>query len=173
MAKIIKSGEIKDRHKEIAAILVEGKDPSIFDDWGEPAARIWVRAGFQCEYCGKDFFDSPSTYKEGQLDHVLPQSQYTFLAKSKSPSVYALACQYCNLLKRDVDVGSKADAEILFGSKEGPENKDGIESEESENRRTVLVQRAKEYLASRRSTKQLKFEKYRSYVRSLFAGNVK
>ena len=65
--------------------------------WSKEGARILIRAGYKCEYCGLDFFASPSNYRLWQLDHIVPVKHY-------GPDVfdnYAASCYPCNSIYKN------------------------------------------------------------------------
>ena len=95
------------------------------------SARIWIRAGFKCEYCDQPFTDSFIAYRSYEYDHLLPRSRYSGnpLIDIKSRDLwsskifteeelrnYALSCAHCNSLKSDFD--PNAEASVYPG--EGP-----------------------------------------------------
>ena len=63
---------------------------------GKPYAEEWAtvceRAGYRCEYCGKDMLVSVDDYRSMQNDHIIPQR-----ANGKDHiDNYALSCSVCN-----------------------------------------------------------------------------
>jgi len=70
----------------VKALVATGK-------WSHETAELGVAAGFKCEYCGKDFLDSPDTYKLWQVDHIIPRrADGEDKAENK-----AIACRQCNM----------------------------------------------------------------------------
>ena len=73
--------------------------------WSAEQARIGIRAGFRCEYCGRDLLESVNSYYSWQRDHIVPKSA----AGSGGLANRALACRTCNFnLKRRWDPRSAA-----------------------------------------------------------------
>ena len=65
--------------------------------WNLETARLGARAGFRCEYCGKDLLASVDAYDSWQVDHIVPSSK-------KGDDHFdnlALACKTCNFMKRN------------------------------------------------------------------------
>jgi len=59
----------------------------------------WIRAGFKCEYCGRDLLASFDDYDSWQMDHIYPQSKQQVEGGLKGLNI-ALACKTCNFRKR-------------------------------------------------------------------------
>jgi hypothetical protein len=63
--------------------------------WDPVTLEVWRRAGYKCEYCGKNFIESPDDYYFGaHVDHIVPSAGDDSLN-------LALACRACNFIKRD------------------------------------------------------------------------
>jgi len=89
------------------------------DEWG-----VYVRDRCTCVYCG---FQGHAllTWRQLCLDHVIPTS----VGGSDEPMNKAVACNYCNLMKRDYDPS--------FGQFKTPPNNDV---------RRKLIEQAKTYI---------------------------
>ena len=64
--------------------------------WSLETLRIWRRAGYRCEYCGKDMRShSDLFYRYSHLDHINPKR----VDRDHFDNL-ALACAACNYIKR-------------------------------------------------------------------------
>ena len=70
-------------------------------NWYPSTADVAVRAGFRCEYCGRDFLASVDDYESFQIDHVVPKSKCPRDSVNELDNL-ALACKPCNFFKRAV-----------------------------------------------------------------------
>jgi len=43
--------------------------------WSAKSAYLGEKAGFKCEYCGRDLLASVNDYKDWQEDHIVPKSK--------------------------------------------------------------------------------------------------
>lgn len=66
--------------------------------WSKVQARLGVRAGFRCEYCGRNLLASIEDYDSWQKDHVVPISKG---GAEEDFENLALACKTCNFMKLD------------------------------------------------------------------------
>ena len=68
---------------------------------GKPYAKKWAkvceRAGYRCEYCGKDMLASLDDYDSMQADHIIPRNQEA--QGCDTAENIALSCPLCNMLK--------------------------------------------------------------------------
>lgn len=64
--------------------------------WPEKQVNIGIRAGFRCEYCGKDLLASYEDYDLWQIDHIVP-------GWGNEMENLALSCKLCNFVKHDTD----------------------------------------------------------------------
>lgn len=61
--------------------------------WGERDILVGIRAKFHCEYCGKYLLESVESYKEWNIDHIIPK-----IAGGKDTDEnLALSCRTCNV----------------------------------------------------------------------------
>ncbi len=60
--------------------------------WSEGSAKLGIRAGFRCEYCGRDLLADVESYKSWQNDHIIPLSRG---GKNEFENM-AVACRTCN-----------------------------------------------------------------------------
>ena len=82
------------------------------------SARIWIRAGFRCEYCGLHLLEHMSSFYSFQYDHILPSSKYPAnpyvkihtrelfgarLFTDEEMRIFALSCRLCNSIKSAYD----------------------------------------------------------------------
>ncbi len=104
-------------------------------DWG-------IRAGFKCEYCGRDLLASVDDYDSWQADHIYPQSKQ----KVDREVNMAIACKTCNFMKR---------AEV-FGKLPN-----------SEEERTQMVKYVKQQIATKRAEKQMAVAEIRQLTQVL------
>ena len=65
--------------------------------WSKPQAELGIRAGFQCEYCGRSLLASIEDYDAWQVDHIIPASKH---GQDESWN-RALSCKTCNFMKRN------------------------------------------------------------------------
>ena len=75
--------------------------------WSQPTLEIWADADFKCVYCGLDLIASLDNFKQGVIDHLLPQSIYPTMVQE--PSNMVLACWVCNGIKRHRDLNKEKD----------------------------------------------------------------
>ena len=62
------------------------------EEWAEEWATVCERAGYRCEYCGKDMLASVDDYRSMQNDHIIPKK-----ANGQNHiDNYALSCSVCN-----------------------------------------------------------------------------
>ncbi len=60
--------------------------------WSLETARLSIRAGHRCEYCGLDFLESVHNYRLFEVDHIVPKGEpWTEAEENK-----AVACRVCN-----------------------------------------------------------------------------
>lgn len=62
-------------------------------DWSIETASVWLAAHFNCEYCGLFLLDSPDSYKQGEVDHIVPK----VADGGENEENLALACRPCNV----------------------------------------------------------------------------
>ena len=60
--------------------------------WGEETAILGEQAGYRCEYCGRFLLKSPVSYKQWQVDHIVPVCK----GGTDDPANKAIACKTCN-----------------------------------------------------------------------------
>jgi 5-methylcytosine-specific restriction endonuclease McrA len=81
--------------------------------WHPETLDLAIRAGFRCEYCGRNFFNSVDDYYSFQRDHIVPRG----MGGEKFDNLAAV-CDTCNFLKRRWDprteVGESASREELI-----------------------------------------------------------
>jgi hypothetical protein len=65
--------------------------------WSPEQIELGVRAGFKCEYCGRDLLASVDDYDAWQVDHVFPASR----RGPEDPENKAVSCKTCNFMKRN------------------------------------------------------------------------
>ena len=72
--------------------------------WSDKAARLGLRAGFSCEYCGADLLASVDAYVGWEVDHIIPREDPR-VPTPESEAFYnkAIACRTCNRIKRRWD----------------------------------------------------------------------
>ena len=75
-------------------------------NWGSPGIECGIRAGFRCEYCGRDLLASLNDYKSWQQDHLVPES----LGGANTFDNMVVACHPCNAYKSDWDPRAVADS---------------------------------------------------------------
>ena len=68
----------------LTTLLAEG--------WAREQVELGIRAGFRCEYCGKDFLRSTDDWYSWQRDHIVPRAK----GGSDRTSNKAVACYTCN-----------------------------------------------------------------------------
>jgi 5-methylcytosine-specific restriction endonuclease McrA len=65
-------------------------------DWSVQTLTIWRRAGYKCEYCGKNMLQHPDIYYfDSHIDHINPARE-----DRNHIDNLALACRACNVIKR-------------------------------------------------------------------------
>jgi hypothetical protein len=96
--------------------------------WSLETARLSIRAGHRCEYCGLDFLASVDNYKLLEVDHFVPNG-------GERESNKAVACHICNFK--------------LKGQYDPSGGEGGLTCEE-------LIFRARRHIASKRA--QVAFE---------------
>jgi 5-methylcytosine-specific restriction endonuclease McrA len=62
--------------------------------WSAKSAFLGERAGFRCEYCGRDLLSSVNDYKEWQEDHIVPKSKG---GDNDDLNNLAVSCRTCNV----------------------------------------------------------------------------
>jgi 5-methylcytosine-specific restriction endonuclease McrA len=83
---------VKVQKVDTARLLIQlCRDPHA---WTRDQVRVWARAQFRCEYCGRDMLASAVVYDTGELDHIDPKRSRSALWN------LALACRLCNRIKR-------------------------------------------------------------------------
>ena len=76
--------------------------------WYEVSLVVWSRAGFTCEYCGRDLLASVDDYRWGwHHDHLIAKS----ISHDHSFENLVLACGACNRYKGVYDPRSDAGAD--------------------------------------------------------------
>ena len=77
-------------------------------------ATALVRAGGRCEYCGTDLLTNRLGYGVGEVDHLLPRTEY-LEEVTETPANWVLACSICNSIKGTFDLANDTtiDAESL------------------------------------------------------------
>jgi len=96
--------------------------------WPDMQVQIGIRAGFRCEYCGKDLLASYEDYDLWQVDHIIPNGD-------NGIENLALSCKFCNFVKRATDPSMTAKS----------------------NQREDLIGAAKEIIQARRKQKEIVF----------------
>ena len=73
--------------------------------WSGLQARVGMRAGFRCEYCGLDLLASVGSYKLWQLEHIIPSRLKKERGEDpQDPENLAISCKACNVdFKRGFD----------------------------------------------------------------------
>ena len=83
--------EIVDSGDDVKNRLVSSSETG---NWGDGnAAVLGLRAGFNCEYCGKYLLQSVDNYVDWEADHIDPRS-------AGGPNNFdnlALSCRQCNV----------------------------------------------------------------------------
>jgi 5-methylcytosine-specific restriction endonuclease McrA len=67
--------------------------------WSLEAVQLGVRANFCCEYCGADLLATVESYDSWQRDHIVATAK----AGVDHLDNLALACKFCNFLKRHTE----------------------------------------------------------------------
>lgn len=98
--------------------------------WPDVQVQIGRRAGFRCEYCGKDLLASYENYDLWQVDHIIPNGD-------NGIENLALSCKLCNFVKRGTDPSKTAKS----------------------NQRDDLINAAKEIINIRRKQKEAVYVK--------------
>ncbi len=82
--------------------------------WSPESLALGIRAGFRCEYCGRDLLASVDAYDTWQTDHIHPTSR----GGDDSIDNKAVACGTCNRLKRHtvLDLGPESSREQMIGA---------------------------------------------------------
>jgi 5-methylcytosine-specific restriction endonuclease McrA len=62
--------------------------------WSAKSAFLGERAGFKCEYCGRDLSASVNDYKDWQEDHIVPKSKG---GDNDDVNNLAVSCRPCNV----------------------------------------------------------------------------
>lgn len=62
--------------------------------WSKESAFLGERAGFKCEYCGRDLLSSVNDYKDWQEDHIVPKSKG---GNNDDLNNLAVSCRTCNV----------------------------------------------------------------------------
>jgi len=110
-------------------------------DWG-------IRAGFKCEYCGRDLLASVDDFDSWHTDHIYPQSKQTEpVQEVKDGLNIAIACKTCNFMKR---------AEVF-----------GKQPPTSEEERSQMVQLVRQRIAKKRADKQMAVAEIRQSIQDL------
>lgn len=98
--------------------------------WSDLQIEVGRRAGFRCEYCGKDLMASYEDYDLWQVDHIVPTAGDEIENR-------ALSCKLCNFVKRSTDPSKTAKS----------------------NLRSDLIDAAKEIIRERRKNKESQYLK--------------
>ncbi|GAB6091720.1 HNH endonuclease [Spirochaeta dissipatitropha] len=107
--------------------------------WGERDILVGIRAKFHCEYCGKYLLDSVESYKEWNIDHIIPKNA----GGKDSDENLALSCRTCNVsLKSRVNLFDEKtklsrDEKILVIKKYVSEKRKDVEKEITKYRNIV------------------------------------
>ncbi len=82
--------------------------------WSAESLDLGIRAGFRCEYCGRDLLKSVDSYDAWQIDHIHPSSR----GGADSFDNKAVACGTCNRLKRHtvLELGSEWSRDQRIGA---------------------------------------------------------
>ena len=115
----------------------EDTNPAADRDW----AIVCERAGYKCEYCGKDMLASLDDYLSKQVDHIIPRAA----GGCDTVDNYALSCSVCN--------GSK------LKDKWNPACVVGQDASREE-----LIQAVRRHLIKKRVNKYEEFLRYREIV---------
>ena len=80
--------------------------------WSQETLDLGLRAGFRCEYCGRDLLASVDAYDAWQNDHIHPKSS----GGGDSFDNKAVACGTCNRAKRNtvLDPGSEWNRTLMI-----------------------------------------------------------
>jgi len=80
--------------------------------WGPVNTDAGLRAGFKCEYCGKELLASVRAYYGWEIDHIVPGA-------GDDLDNIALACRTCNHVKHMYEpIGDTREARIWDASRE-------------------------------------------------------
>ena len=109
--------------------------------WGVKWATACERAGYRCEYCGKDMLASLDDYRSIETEHIIPRSA----GGSEELDNLALSCPVCNSQR--------------FKGRYNPA-KDAGEGAS----RDKLIQAVKEHLIKKRVENYKEFLRYRLIV---------
>lgn len=60
---------------------------------------IYIRDGFECQYCGRDLRDAPAA--EVTLDHLDPRASTLCPVARRNPKRLVTACRRCNSSRQD------------------------------------------------------------------------
>ena len=126
---------IEELHCEIHVHKRDGKK------WGRDWAKVCERAGYRCEYCGKDMLASLDDYLSMETEHIVPRSAGGCDTVGNS----ALSCPVCHGKKLKNDWNPAEYAGEGAGRKE-------------------LIQAVRKYLIGKRVDKYEEFLKYRQIV---------
>ena len=73
----------------------------------ERTARAYARSRGRCEYCDLDLIEDRMGYASGEIDHLLPKSEYPDLEWCQDN--WVLACRLCNSVKGTYSVLEKGE----------------------------------------------------------------
>lgn len=108
--------------------------------WGQPGIDSGIRAGFKCEYCGRDLLASLDDYKAWAQDHIVPRSR----GGANTLDNMAVSCHPCNsAYKKDWDPRSVTGAGATRGA---------------------LIEATRLMIAQRRADEQVVLDQVRSLV---------
>jgi HNH endonuclease len=139
-------------HTSLAAELI--KNPVLKTSWSRETLAVWLRDQCKCVYCGKYALESyDMAYHGASVDHLLPRSDYRELENTEWNQV--LACRACNCIKRDWDPNKNDDGTLVYVS--------GRETI-SDEQRSGLIRRAREYIQKTRAIRQKHFESERDLI---------
>lgn len=114
-------------------------------NWSAETFEIWNRTDFHCAYCGFDLLRSLNDFKQGELDHLLPQGEYPSLVHC--PWNLVLTCVTCNKLKRNWDPQSNGEPPIV--------SRNSLTMSEDEHRR--IFARVRRHVLELRLAREEKF----------------
>ena len=94
----------------------EHMDEIAMQGWSDSTLRLAIKTGFQCEYCGSDFFAAIEHYYAFEVEHIVPRGRGPEI--DEAPENLTVSCRTCNRLKRRWDprsrVGDSATREQLI-----------------------------------------------------------